>query len=1188
MNRIAISALGILAIAGALYRPPATDVGPMLGTELPKASRAVAAHQQRGSAAQPEAVTTNEGQLTVGRNPCSDISGPWDIIPEFFGEVAKNEQGHSHFQANLEDAYKIERDKQYELQYLIATLADPIHTNLELYFDRGIEAILRAADESGYDFDRYWLPWSSEALPEEPNCYWRGLRDRSTEKEQRMPGLLLFRQPEPPGKTWDGKPKPPRLLFVFLVAETPTSGIKKEQFANAVRYIQEIQGTGHAIPGDAISVLGPTFSGSVDSFVLAVNAAESQRVGPQLKFRVSSGSTTSPDAVDRLRTWVECGRHSTCIEAGTTLADDQNVLTGIVHFLQRQGTQPTQVALVTEEGTTYGERYRAEEEPQPERKSVLSNLLVLHFPRKMASLRQAYQANPQVGALGASQQVPLPHQLLPLSLTESAQTEEDAVPVYSKQQTPVAQESQVIALAATLREKNIKYAGIMATDPLDTTFLIRFLHRTTPDVRLFVPDPDLLFLRALEGDTAPLGLLAVSSYPILTASQAWLSQASTADKNHPTVFTNEYAEATYNSCLLLLRKNKARAPVRDANPVFPQPNQASDLSLNPPLWLMMAGHTGYWPVRLLDDHGLTVSLANEKLTPAWLFVWVLVSCLALCQGLAIILTHCANYRWLEQFRLSGMGGPLQDAEKASCLLIETVAMLAIEGLLLYAPRGLKLLKPWQVLSASLVTALLLLTALSLLRVVGAGFWSALITRRSSASSSWHLPAPFSSLREKRKRLWYLLLAVFVVAAFCLIKPWSWPGVEPYTSFFWYRSIHLTSGVSPAVPFCMLLGALYAWAWSRLKCTATAAQQPSLWPSILLKPFVDADKELRRGIGRPLFNWKIAAFLAASALFGIPTFHACRQFATPESSLFSEVYTGTLALLLLLVFINWGRFLVIWHHFRRVLEGMDQVPLRGALRRLPVQYSWSPIWEHGGTRQSYEILIRWFDNLQNLASVAGSGKLQEYFERNSRILRQIAAQLPGEMPAALVHELQAGLLNTTRFIEQTYLRPEWAKGKSDSLGKEAQASLTQESREEEFWPNKKRILAEESLSLYYLRYVRNVCLYMRYVLFFVSAGFILALISLKCYPFQPEHTISLAVTVVFAVLGIGVIKVFVEMEKDPVLSCLADTQEGKLSGGFYLRLISYGALPVFTFIAAQFPSVARFFFSWIQPSLNAFR
>ena len=130
-----------------------------------------------------------------------------------------------------------------------------------------------------------------------------------------------------------------------------------------------------------------------------------------------------------------------------------------------------------------------------------------------------------------------------------------------------------------------------------------------------------------------------------------------------------------------------------------------------------------------------------------------------------------------------------------------------------------------------------------------------------------------------------------------------------------------------------------------------------------------------------------------------------------------------------------------------------------------------------------------------------------------------------------------------------------KGKSDSLAKKSQSSLTEESREREFWPDKKGILAEESLAFYYLRYIRNACLYMRHVLFFISTGFILALISLKSYPFQSEHTISLAVTAVFAVLGIGVIKVFVEMEKDPVLSCLADTKEGKLSGGFYVRLVS---------------------------------
>ena len=39
------------------------------------------------------------------------------------------------------------------------------------------------------------------------------------------------------------------------------------------------------------------------------------------------------------------------------------------------------------------------------------------------------------------------------------------------------------------------------------------------------------------------------------------------------------------------------------------------------------------------------------------------------------------------------------------------------------------------------------------------------------------------------------------------------------------------------------------------------------------------------------------------------------------------------------------------------------------------------------------------------------------------------------------------------------------------------------------------------------------------------------------------------------LCIGAVKVFAEMEKDAVLSCLTDTEVGKLSGEFYVRLLS---------------------------------
>jgi predicted Zn-dependent protease len=93
--------------------------------------------------------------------------------------------------------------------------------------------------------------------------------------------------------------------------------------------------------------------------------------------------------------------------------------------------------------------------------------------------------------------------------------------------------------------------------------------------------------------------------------------------------------------------------------------------------------------------------------------------------------------------------------------------------------------------------------------------------------------------------------------------------------------------------------------------------------------------------------------------------------------------------------------------------------------------------------------------------------------------------------------------------------------------------------------------------------------------------------LKSYPFHSPAALNWGIVVVFIVLALGILKVMVEMEKDDILSALANTEAGKLSSDFYIRVI-YGALPLFKVIASQFPSVAQFFFSWVQPSLQAFK
>src|SRR5262249_48704146 len=73
----------------------------------------------------------------------------------------------------------------------------------------------------------------------------------------REPGVMLFRQTHGGG----GK-----LLLLFLVGETPTSGIHKAAFLNALDQIQRLL---RDVPLK-IRVLGPTFSGTAASLALSL------------------------------------------------------------------------------------------------------------------------------------------------------------------------------------------------------------------------------------------------------------------------------------------------------------------------------------------------------------------------------------------------------------------------------------------------------------------------------------------------------------------------------------------------------------------------------------------------------------------------------------------------------------------------------------------------------------------------------------------------------------------------------------------------------------------------------------------------------------------------------------------------------------------------------------------------------
>jgi hypothetical protein len=61
-----------------------------------------------------------------------------------------------------------------------------------------------------------------------------------------------------------------------------------------------------------------------------------------------------------------------------------------------------------------------------------------------------------------------------------------------------------------------------------------------------------------------------------------------------------------------------------------------------------------------------------------------------------------------------------------------------------------------------------------------------------------------------------------------------------------------------------------------------------------------------------------------------------------------------------------------------------------------------------------------------------------------------------------------------------------------------------------------------------------------------------------------------------------------MHRNPLLSRITDTTPNKLGIDFFLRIATFGAVPVLTWLAYQFPGIGGNLFRILQPSLQVLK
>ncbi|MBZ5678506.1 MAG: hypothetical protein LAO24_00210 [Acidobacteriia bacterium] len=1062
-------------------------------------------------------------------------------------------------------------DSSYKLQVLIATVPDPVNTHLALDFDRRIEAIQWAAQDSGYLNDHFWLPWEPGPLPQYDDPDQQREQAMLNEIRLRQPGLQVFRVKQSNVA-----------LFVFLVGETPTNGINKIQLRNAIQYTDQLCGSLNpsCATQHEIRILGPTFSGSFDSLKQALGSPKYAT----REFRVVTPSMfPDPQSLFPRPSNVHIER----VEHDTKVKLDR-----FLDYAKRDlDVNPWEVALLNESDTGLAAQVRSQ-------RAVLQ----LRFPREISRLRNAYPDLPNpVGPQGQPLQSP---NRLPLTLKDSTGNSDD-VPPFSLGQLPLSQEGVLLDIAAALRLQKIKLVGIVATDVFDVLFLARFLKDACPDVRLFTVYPDVLLVRAAE--SIPLeGTLTITTAPLLPANHYWTSPSPRL------LFPSYTALATYNAFLGITgNENHMRE--------YAWPGTYKEDE--PPLWVSVVGRNAYWPVSLLPERPGERAAPFVQASPrvngfhypapsnGYLLLCAVLAMISFGHGFGEVLLkripyHDPLHALKIFFVVDRFGdGTAQKAFFFACARLVVVAMDFVTFLPLWLG-----LRDW---SGAFFWFLAVVSALLTLAVLASAVHASYVCRTcTDPSSAW-----FGRSRNVVLLGWLLLLLVIPIWTALATSDGRDGGMS--AKFFVLRSTEFSSGVSPLLPYLLLLIAFYIWCWTHILRVRFWEWRRPLLPTAALDEkrvcqLQHLQEQLTDSLGALLPQGRASRVVAIVFLASPLVLRPWRGVSSIEFSFgylprlisFDSLYILLVVVLWTFIALSCVRVAISWGHLRVMLRGLERLPLRRAFDLLPKEfYSGALFRQLNASSRNYSLLTRSVESLRKLVSSLPQGmgpatlpkqtaKLQGQIED---LWRAAAEQLPHD--ARALCQCYQGAADIANDLLDKLLLPYWdASGVSDSLDKrdEDESSkpgpnqryvLTQEKPHD---PPDYIVLAEEFVAIRFVAFIRYVSLQSINLLWFLSIAFILTVASLRSYPFLAHRAIGWTLTLAFVVLGFWIVLIFSQMERDAILSRLSNTEPGTLSRDFYVRVLSYGALPLLTVLASQFPSIGRFLFSWVQPGLEAMK
>ena len=1118
----------------------------------------------------------------------------------------------------------------YAIEFLIATVPDPVSSRLPHFFDSFVESLESAAEASGYTPDRYALPWrekGNRAGDEVPR--WRQtLYDT-------VPGMILFRDPQER-----------KLLLIFLVGETPTTGIHKEAMFSALEQMAQFypwDPERASLPSefpavsegaDTLRVMGPAFSGSAASLSFVLDKwRESHSNIPNVRFQIISGSATAIDA-----SWIsQAAQHHETFQA--TVPPDSETLQAIACYIDGLGYP--KIAILTEGNTAYGQNFSHQSAPQKgadgrsrlgcENGQSPPEILSLPFPMHISRVRAAVgKANPQQGQAGSGTGSANPASTPPEE--ESATEPREVLPSFSDLSVHSA-ELTLANLLSTISREQYRYVGIVATDVRDVIFLAHEVRQHCPATVLFTLNSDLLYANP-NVNTATRGMIVITPYPLFNLEQLWTYDY--GGGNSRLQFSNQAAEGVYNATLALLHQDGKM--VDYGKPLAVSTSAPSTERHRPSLWVTAIGNEKTLPIRLLrwkDNSNYTYLPASTGSVHnhGWKFsigrgiyaensvVAVIVLSIFIC---TLSLLMVSQYWRPEKRGASWVSALLGDTSSPAywydcrlfllCCCVSSLAFYFVVMLDFSLPfiAARKLgssiesnMTPKIAAGIGVLTILLLLLATY-----------ALLTALRKAPSNQRVSAP-------EVVIFVLLSCVFLsILAGHLVVRWIEDVLAyPASGFFNHlRSFDLRGGLSPLLPLaCVAMGGCL-WAvcsYRRLRLmdilrATDTAEKPHSWLSFLsleVRSFSGVH-ELENSIKRILESSSVislgryASLLALGLLVG-HYFFATRLVRALEPPSFYWLFEAAFIIVYWALLMEFFRLVYAWRSLHLLLQRLSWHPLLAAFKRyrdcrphLAQMNLTRPPSIFAALESSVDQAGRLLRTARKLAQAPGTD------EGLRKMLRQSIPEWEAQVQIATSELCEALRLqwtddsrtegplpvDTARKKRASRIQGNWRQSlKSRCHAHHALFRLLQSvgTSMEGYWspsptegapstpaPDAREFLdqVEEFIVSRLINFLAVVFPSLQNLGFFALAGLLLMLLAVTSYPFQPRNEFLFFNWIVILIFIGTVFWIFVQMERDTVLSLLNDTNPGQIhfSRELVLRILLYVAVPLLALLGAQFP------------------